>query len=85
MVPTPSAARLVTSFGTCGAPGDGLLMKGAGHMASAHFESLSAKHRQLESVIFEELQRPVPDTIHLAQLKKEKLRLKEEMERERRH
>jgi len=54
-------------------------------MASAHFESLSAKHRQLESVIFEELQRPVPDTIHLAQLKKEKLRLKEEMERERRH
>ncbi len=50
-------------------------------MASAHYESLNAKHHTLEHAISDELQRPKPDTIHLAQLKKEKLRLKEEMQR----
>ncbi len=54
-------------------------------MASAHFESLNAKHNSLEHAISAELQRPMPDSIHLAQLKKEKLRLKEEMARERVH
>jgi hypothetical protein len=46
-------------------------------MASAHLDTLASKHAQLESVIFEELQRPMPDSIRLAQWKKEKLRLKE--------
>ena len=46
-------------------------------MASAHIETLASKHAQLENVIFDEMQRPVPDTIRLAQWKKEKLRLKE--------
>ena len=54
-------------------------------MASAHFESLSAKHQHIEDVICNEQQRPMPDTIHIAQLKKEKLRLKEAMARERTH
>lgn len=48
-------------------------------MASAHYESLNFKHNTLDHAISDELQRPKPDTIHLAQLKKEKLRLKEEM------
>lgn len=48
-------------------------------MASAHYESLNSKHNTLDHAISDELQRPKPDTIHLAQLKKEKLRLKEEM------
>lgn len=49
-------------------------------MASAHLDTLASKHAQLESVIFEELQRPMPDSMRLAQWKKEKLRLKEQIE-----
>lgn len=51
-------------------------------MASAHLDTLASKHAQLESVIFEEMQRPMPDSIRLAQWKKEKLRLKELIEYE---
>lgn len=51
-------------------------------MASAHFDSLNAKHHTLDDAISDEMHRPIPDSIHLAQLKKEKLRLKEEMSRE---
>ena len=54
-------------------------------MASAYLDSLSAKHAQLENVIFEEMQRPQPDSIRVAQWKKEKLRIKEQLERETRH
>lgn len=51
-------------------------------MASAHLESLSAKHARIESWIANEMQRPMPDAMRVAQLKKEKLRLKEEIVRE---
>jgi hypothetical protein len=54
-------------------------------MASAHIESLNSKHVSLDHAISDEMQRPRPDTIHLAQLKKEKLRLKEEMQRAQMH
>ena len=54
-------------------------------MASAHYESLNSKHDTLEHAISDELQRPKPDTIHLSQLKKAKLRLKEEMVRAQMH
>jgi len=54
-------------------------------MASAHLETLASKHAQLESVIFEELQRPMPDSMRLAQWKKQKLRLKEQIEYESSH
>lgn len=50
-------------------------------MANAHLAALSAKHAQLESQIMQEVQRPAPDSVLLAQLKKQKLRLKEEMVR----
>ena len=48
-------------------------------MATAHTASLSAKHAQLEALIAQEAQRPHPDDYLLSQLKKEKLRIKEEM------
>ena len=72
--------------GTAFAHGDRLFTKeGAGPMASAHLDSISAKHAQLENVIFEEMQRPQPDSIRIAQWKKEKLRLKEMLSRETTH
>ena len=46
--------------------------------------ALEQRHAVLESRIAEEDNRPRPDTEQLSRLKKEKLRLKEEMERIRR-
>jgi len=48
-------------------------------MHQAHVSALQAKHAGLEARIVEESQRPLPDMIALARLKKEKLKLKEEM------
>lgn len=42
-------------------------------------EALKAKHARLEQEIDEELHRPLPDTGHVTQLKREKLRIKEEI------
>lgn len=47
----------------------------------AHLETLQGKHQVLENQIAVEDQRPQPDTTTLFRLKREKLRLKEEMER----
>ena len=44
-------------------------------------ESLKAKHARLELEIDEESHRPMPDNVHLAELKREKLRLKDEIAR----
>lgn len=44
-------------------------------------QSLKAKHEDLDRVLHMESCRPMPDAMTLAQLKKEKLRLKEEIER----
>jgi hypothetical protein len=46
-----------------------------------HVESLRNKHAHLEHLIDDELHRPLPDQTSLARLKKEKLRIKEEIER----
>ncbi len=46
----------------------------------AHVTALAEKHAQLEQIIAQELARPLPDHIRLAELKKQKLRVKEEME-----
>jgi hypothetical protein len=48
-------------------------------MVDAHLAALSEKHAYLESQIDLEVHRPHPDDMVLAQLKKEKLRLKEEL------
>jgi uncharacterized protein len=49
-------------------------------MASAHFTSLKSRHAQLDAQIHAEERRPAPDSALLARLKKEKLRLKDEIE-----
>lgn len=47
----------------------------------AHLASLERKHGNLETEICEMMARPAPDQVELTQLKREKLRLKEEIER----
>lgn len=46
-------------------------------MTKAHFSALLSKHSQLESLIARESQRPLPDMARVAELKKQKLRLKD--------
>jgi hypothetical protein len=48
-------------------------------MDQAHIAALQTKHAGLDARIAEETQRPSPDTALLARLKKEKLRIKEEI------
>ena len=47
----------------------------------AHLSALENKHAGLESRITAESQRPAPDDVLIATLKKQKLRVKEEMAR----
>jgi hypothetical protein len=46
---------------------------------AGHLAELSEKHRLLEMQIQEELARPSADDLQISQLKKEKLRIKDEM------
>lgn len=46
-----------------------------------HVDTLRSRHARLEQLIDEELHRPLPDQPTLSRLKKEKLKLKEEIER----
>lgn len=46
---------------------------------AGHFAELSEKHRMLETRIQEELARPSADDLQINRLKKEKLRIKEEL------
>jgi hypothetical protein len=48
-------------------------------MDQAHLSALQSKHAGLDARIQEEIQRPQPDSALLSRLKKEKLRVKEEM------
>jgi hypothetical protein len=50
-------------------------------MDNVHLAALQAKHAGLEARIDHELQRPAPDLAALASLKKQKLRIKDEMTR----
>ena len=47
----------------------------------AHLVELSERHRSLDRKIEEELSRPAADTLKIADLKRQKLRLKDEIER----
>lgn len=49
-------------------------------MDTSHVSSLQLKHAGLERQIEEELSRPMPDTAMLQELKKRKLRIKEQLE-----
>ena len=44
-----------------------------------HIKALEAKHAALEAAIEEENARPLPDAAVLSQLKKQKLKIKEEI------
>ena len=46
---------------------------------AGHLAELSEKHRLLETRIQEELARPSADDLQISRLKKEKLRIKDEM------
>jgi hypothetical protein len=46
---------------------------------AGHLAELSEKHRMLEARIQEELSRPSTDDLQIIKLKKEKLRIKDEM------
>jgi hypothetical protein len=48
-------------------------------MQDAHISALETKHADLDTRIAREEQRPQPDMTTLSRLKKEKLRLKEEI------
>jgi hypothetical protein len=50
-------------------------------MANAHLATLNARHAALEASVNAENRRPMPDQARLAQLKREKLKLKEEISR----
>lgn len=46
---------------------------------SSHASALAAKHAGLEARIEEEMGRPAPDQVVLSTLKKQKLKIKEEL------
>jgi hypothetical protein len=46
----------------------------------ARIRELGSRHRSLEDAIQDELRRPAADDVRLKELKRQKLRLKEEME-----
>jgi hypothetical protein len=48
-------------------------------MATSHVTALQSKHAGLEARLHEELNRPAPDMVIVQQLKKHKLKLKEEI------
>jgi hypothetical protein len=48
-------------------------------MDSSHVDALQSKHQGLERRIREEMNRPAPDDTILQTLKKQKLRIKEEL------
>jgi hypothetical protein len=47
----------------------------------SHIQELADKHHKLDELIQDELHRPHPDDLMISELKKRKLRLKEEIER----
>ena len=54
-------------------------------MANAHLDNLAARHARLDASLAAELKRPLPDAAVLRRLKREKLKLKDELNREQAH
>ena len=48
-------------------------------MSTSHLSTLKSRHADLDAKIANEERRPAPDVAMLAQLKKQKLRIKEEL------
>jgi hypothetical protein len=55
------------------------MQKGNVPMATAHREQLIARHARLDASLAAELKRPLPDPTTLRRLKREKLKLKDEI------
>ena len=51
-------------------------------MASAHLEALNSRHATLDGQIVTEMNRPMPDSALISRLKREKLKVKEEISRQ---
>lgn len=51
----------------------------ASSAASSHMNALQSKHAGLEAQLHDEMARPVPDAATIQAIKKQKLKLKEEM------
>lgn len=49
-------------------------------MESSHVAALQSKHAGLEAKLRDEMNRPAPDDETIKQIKREKLRIKEELE-----
>jgi hypothetical protein len=49
------------------------------HMESSHVAALQARHEGLEERLREELSRPAPDSTMIQVIKKQKLKIKEEL------
>jgi hypothetical protein len=47
----------------------------------AHVEELSGKHRALDRLIQEEISKPSSDSLHIAELKRQKLLIKDRLAR----
>lgn len=50
-------------------------------MPTSHVDALQSKHAGLDARLHQELTRPAPDAAMVADLKKQKLRIKEEIAR----
>jgi len=46
---------------------------------SAHLEELNSKHLRLDEKIRDELKHPMPDTLRISELKKQKLLIKQKL------
>lgn len=53
--------------------------------ADSRIDALKIKHQQIDNTLQSEASRPLPDDAAIASLKKEKLRLKDEINRLTRH
>lgn len=45
----------------------------------AHVQALASKHANLERIIAQEISRPSPDSLRIAELKRRKLQIKERL------
>jgi hypothetical protein len=70
----------LTESGPCGGTRNLGQEQGEAPMEQSHVSALQLKHAGLERQLAEEQNRPMPDIAIVQQLKKQKLRIKEELE-----
>jgi len=78
-VPHPSNGRPAVDLRVARRPARRFDKKEKRHMNASHITALKSKHATLDQAIAEEMRKPAPDDAAIQSLKKQKLRLKEEM------